>query len=195
MVISKGGLKKMTDSKEEKKLTPPYLSYRTFINFLEKLKVGMPSRIDRSVMGSFSGAAQAQIFPALKYLHLINPDDTPTEKLTSLVSSEGTEKQKILKDMIIVAYPFLFKDGIDLKRMTASHLQELFDKAGASGATARKSITFFMAAAKNTGIELSPHLKIRGAIRNSGKGKKTKIEKIERDDIEHEEREVSQQKL
>jgi len=34
-----------------KKSLPPYVSYRTFRNFIDGLQTGMPSRIDRSYWG------------------------------------------------------------------------------------------------------------------------------------------------
>ena len=41
------------------KVAFPYVSYRTFRNFLELLKEGLPSRIDRSVWGPrYSGTTQ-----------------------------------------------------------------------------------------------------------------------------------------
>jgi hypothetical protein len=180
----------MSENKEEKKITLPYLPYKTLLTFFEKLKVGIPARIDRGVMSSFSGAAQASLFTALKYLQLINRDHIPTEKLTKIVLAEGEERKKFIKEMIISSYPFLFKEGIDLKRITALQLQELFEKAGASGGTLRKSITFFMAAAKDATIELSPHLKVKTG-RIMGKTKKGGgLEKSSKNDIE-EEKELS----
>lgn len=171
----------MAENTDEKKLTPPYLPYKTLINFLERLKVGIPARIDRSVMGSFSGAIQAALFTALKYLQLVNREHIPTEKLTKIVLAEGEERKKLLREIITVSYPFLFREGLDLKRATAHQIQELFDQSGASGGTITKSITFFMAAAKDAGIELSPHLKIKGAGRKPGKTRKG-LDRLEKQD-------------
>ncbi len=159
----------MAENTEDKKPTPPYLPYKTLTNFLERLKVGIPARIDRSVMGSFSGAAQAALFTALKYLHLIDQNHIPTEALTRLVNAQGEEREKFLKVMVGTYYPFLFKgEADDFKRMTAHQLQERFEASGVSGGTVPKSIAFFMAMAKDAGIELSPHLKkFKGAGRST----------------------------
>jgi len=172
----------MNETKETKKLAPPYLSYKTFLNFLEQLKVGVPSRIDHSVMGKFSGTARTQILTTLKYLHLISPDDTSTETLLKLVTSEGIDK-KNLRAIIIAAYPFLFKDGIDLKRTTLGQLQDLFEKAGASGGTIRKSIAFFIAAAKDTDINVSPHIRVKSHA-GRPKGKKSPLRIKAHEDID-----------
>ena len=170
----------MIENADEKKpINPPYLPYKTLVNFLERLKVGVPARIDRSVMGSFSGAVQAALFTALKYLQLMNRDHIPTEKLSKLVHVEGEERKKLLREIISVSYPFLFKEGLDLKRITGHQLQELFANSGVSGGTVSKSMAFFMAAAKDAEIELSPHLKIKSVGRSSGKIRKIRQDRID----------------
>src|SRR4030042_4898332 len=117
----RGGHRHMVEKEETKKLSPPYLPYKTLRNFLESMKVAMPARIDRSVMRSMSGAMQSQLILALKYLHLISLDaGVPTEKLTKLVHSEGAERQRILKEILISSYSFLFKEGFNLEDATRS---------------------------------------------------------------------------
>lgn len=145
----------MVEKEETKKLSPPYLPYKTLRNFLESMKVAMPARIDRSVMRSMSGAMQSQLILALKYLHLISLDaGVPTEKLTKLVHSEGAERQRILKEILISSYSFLFKEGFNLEDATPLQLQERFAQSGVSGNTMRKCIAFFMRATKDAGITL-----------------------------------------
>ena len=120
----------MDESKEPKNV-PPYLPYKTFKSFLEGLRVAMPARIDRSIMGSMSGGAQTLLIAALKYLSLTTPQDAPTEKLTRLVNSEGQEWQKVFKDILTSGYGFIFKDGLDLMRATPRQLDEQFETTGA----------------------------------------------------------------
>ncbi len=148
---------------KDKILTPPYLSLNTFLNFIEGLaKVGVPNKIDRNIktLSSFSSAAQAQLITTLKYFHLMSGHDgIPTEKFHKLVEASEEEKKTILREIIIASYPFLFSEGFDLKSATSKDLQLCFEKAGAFGGTIRKSVAFFLAAAKYTGIELSPHIK------------------------------------
>ncbi len=170
------------DEKEDKKMpTPPYVSFKTFLNLIQRLKTsGIPARIDRSVLGFYSGSAQAQVLTALKYLHLTSDHGIPTDKLTKLVGADETARPGVMKEIVSSCYPFLFKDGIDLKRITLNQLQELFEKAGATGGTNKKSIAFFMEAAKSGKIELSPHIgKIKGVSDrgSSPKSKKIKGEK------------------
>ena len=160
----------MIDSKE-KPLSPPYLPWKTLENFIQRLKSGViPSRIDRSVMSSFSGSIQAQLITTLRYLNLSNDQGSPTEKLEKLVVSDGAEKQKILSDVLSSSYPFLFNKNVDLNKITFAQISDLFVEAGATGETTKKSIRFFLSAAKDAGINLSPHIKKprAGVPRKSG---------------------------
>lgn len=148
----------MEEIKKEKASIPPYVSYKTVQNFLERLKVGIPSRIDTSLMNTFSGTVQSQLISTLRYLNLITQHGTPTEHLTRLVNSEEHEKQKTLREIIKISYPFLFTEDVDLGRITPNLLNELFVSAGTSGGTTQKCIAFFTALAKDARIKLSPHI-------------------------------------
>lgn len=151
----------MKESGEEKRIIPPYISFKTVANFADRLKVGIPHRIDKSLMGSLSGGAQSQLLAALRYLGLMNADGIPTEKLHKLVNAEGDARKQALNEILKEAYPFLFKAEFDLKKMTFRQLQECFEQHGTSGDTTRKCMAFLMSAAKEAGIGLSPHLKIQ----------------------------------
>ena len=140
------------------KLLPPYVPYRTFSTFIEGLKVGGPARVDRSVMKTLSGANQSWLMGALKYLKLIADDGIPTDRLRQLVSSEGADRQKRLQDVARTAYAFLFRDGFHLQTATPRQLDEAFTKAGPSGDTVRRCVTFFVELAKDAGLPLSPHI-------------------------------------
>lgn len=174
-----------SDKSREIKSIPPYVPYKTFKNFVEGLRVALPARIDRSILGSLSGAIQSQLINALKYLKLIGATDAPTDKLTRLVNSEGADQQKVLRDILSTAYPFIFRDGFDLARATPRFLDEQFHSVGATGDTVRKCVTFFIGAANDAGIPLSPHLKVkqrsprssspRSRKANSGSQSKTNI--------------------
>jgi len=160
---------------QEKKITPPYVAFKTFLSFLEKLRVGIPARIDRSIAPSFSGAVQVQIFTALKFLRLMSDNNIPTDLLRKLVSSEGPGRRGIFREIVTSGYPFLFGEGFDLQNTTPQLLQKAFEDAGASGGTTRKSIKFFMGITKEAGIELSPHLKHLKLREPRGTGRVRKI--------------------
>jgi hypothetical protein len=139
---------------------PPYLSYKSFINFVESLRKHLPARIDRSVMGYLNGTTQAHLLVALKYLDLISSEGVPTDKLSRLTSTaEGSpERQAALREILTTAYPFIFKSGVPLEQATSKQIDELFATTGAASETLRKSLAFFVVAAQQAGIKLSPHI-------------------------------------
>jgi len=148
---------------KDQKSVPPYVSYKTLINFMDNLNSleTIPQRLDRSVkiFESMSGANQTQLKSALRYLNLITENADITETLEKLVHSEGTQRQEALKNLLIPAYPFVFENGLDLDRATHRQLEERFATTGATRETLRKCIAFFLKAAKGAGIKLSPHFK------------------------------------
>jgi hypothetical protein len=137
---------------------PPYVPYRSFRNFIDSLKQGIPGRIDRSVMASMSGAIQSQLTASLRYLGLIKATGQPTELLSMLVNSEGPERVQVMREIVMTSYHFLFA-GFDVSSATPRMLEEQFGAMGASGGTLSKCMNFFLAAARDAGIETSPHLK------------------------------------
>lgn len=152
---------------EVKQVIPPYVAYRTFKTFLESLKVAIPSRIDRSVMSSYSGAVQAQLLQALKFFDLIGQNGHPKERLSQLVHSEGPGREKLLNEMVHAYYSQLFTGDFDLMKATSSQLAE---QLGGSGETVRKCIAFLLPLLKDAGITLSPHIK--GAPKRTNGGSK-----------------------
>lgn len=158
---------------DSKPAVPPYVPYKTLKNFLDGLKINIPSRIDRSVMPSMSGALQSQLTQALRYLDLVSEKGIPTQLLTSLVNSEGALRQGLLREMLAQSYPFLFK-SFDLSRATTRQVEEQFASAGASGETIRKCMAFFMAAAKDAEVAISPHVKpFKGRTTRTGTRQRT----------------------
>src|SRR5688572_6696481 len=109
---------------EPKRPTPPYLPYKTFRTFVDSLRQGVPGRIDRSLMRTFSGAGQSAMLQALRFLGLINDSGVPQDRLTRLASSEGAERQQVLKDMLRHAYDFMFTDDFDLTKATAKQFED-----------------------------------------------------------------------
>ncbi len=174
----------MVGKKAPKKAYPPYLPYKTIGTFIDGLKVALPQRIDRSLMKSMSGGMQSSLMSALIYLDLIDLNTGAiTEKLNRLVHSEGVERQRVLQEILTDSYPFLFADGLQLDRATTSQLEERFKQSGASGDTLRKSVTFFLKAAKDAGLKVSPHIKgirvARTGVARQKRGTTLHLEKSE----------------
>ena len=55
-------------TEEGRKHSPPYVSYKTFGNFINTLQPQVPSRIDRSIWGEmFSGSTGTQLMAAMRF--------------------------------------------------------------------------------------------------------------------------------
>ncbi|HEY1773242.1 MAG TPA: hypothetical protein VGH91_08635 [Gammaproteobacteria bacterium] len=150
----------MAKKDRETALVPPVVAYKTFKNFLRTLAPSTPSAIDRSIMRSMPGGVQTQMLGALRFLNLIDGNGVPQDKLTRLVKSETPEYQKTLQEVLTASYPFM-KSGFDLKTATDALLAKQFEPL-AAGDTIRKCITFFIPAAIDAGMEISPYIKKPG---------------------------------
>lgn len=134
---------------------PPYLAYVTFKNFLASLKAGvLPSRIDKSLMPGQSGATQSYLMSTLRFFGLLDQDDAPSKQLEALVHGTEDERKKVWKEVFAIGYGPMFGSDLDFTRFTSAMLSERFVAQGLAGETARKSISFFTAAAQDAGIAL-----------------------------------------
>lgn len=147
---------------QSKASVPPYLPYKTFTGYIDSLKQGVPSHIDRSTMATMAGNVQTNLLNALRYLELIQEHGAPTERLYQFVKSEGAERQGLLREMLRSAYGFLWTDGFDLSNATGATFDERFKRV-ASGDTARKAEAFFLAAAKDADMPISRFITARGS--------------------------------
>lgn len=164
----------MTSDRIRKRL-PPYVSYRTFHNFLEGLLQGIPARIDRSYWGDrLSGSTGIQLVSALRFLGLIDVNGLPTARLKQLVAAKGTLRSEQMKDMTTEAYSFLLGGSFDPQTATYAQLQEVFHYIfQLSGDVSRKCIKFFLALANDAGIPLSPFVTKRMRASHTTSGTRT----------------------
>jgi len=148
---------------------PPYVPYRTFRNFLEILLEGIPARIDRSVWGErFSGSNGTQLMTGLKALGLVDDQGRPAEDLERLVRLDGDRRREVWAAMLRRRYAPLFQ--LDLPRATRAQLRSAFKAFGTNEAVLARCERFFVQAAQDAGIELSPYIldRRRGPRRQSG---------------------------
>jgi hypothetical protein len=139
--------------------TPPLIAYKTFRTFLESLRVTMPDHIDRSIMHSYSGGVQSQLVQLFKQFKLVEPNAAPSDRLKALVASDGPDRQAKLAEIVREAYPFLFAPDFPMLSATGKQLADAFTATGITGDSIRKAIVFFLAAAKEAGIQTSPFFK------------------------------------
>lgn len=141
------------------KSLPPYISYRTFWNFLDGLKAAVPARIDRSYWGDkFSGSTGGQLIAALKYLRLIDGVGVPTLRLRQIVFAKGPQRSDLLQQLTREAYPF-FIEALDPTAATYSQLEEkLKENFQITTDVGHKCIKFFIGLSGDAGINLSPFI-------------------------------------
>ena len=146
----------MVNDKGRKSL-PPYVSYRTFRNFVDGLQLGIPARIDRSYWGDrYSGSTGTQLMTALRFLGLIDGNGIPTTRLRQLVSAKGAQRPEILKQIAYTSFDFLSERILDPQVATYSQLEEAFyNTYQVTGDVARKCIKFFVSLESDAGVPLS----------------------------------------
>ncbi len=143
-----------------KKRSPPYVSYRSFLTLLEELQRGLPSRLDRSYWGDkFSGSTGTQLMSALRFLNLIDPNGIPTVQLKDLVNSRGTPRADVMRKVTRESFTFLLDTSFDSEKATYAQLEEVFyEKYQVDRDVARKCIKFFIELSSDSGIPLSPFI-------------------------------------
>jgi len=163
-----------------RKRTPPYVSYRSFLTLLEELQRGIPARIDRSYWGDkFSGSTGTQLMSALRFMNLVDYDAVPTPRLKEIVDARGINRAEILRKITRESFSFLSSNTFDPEKATYAQLEEVFNEIyHVDRDVARKCIKFFTELAGDADIHLSPF------ITKKSKSSKTStiVEKIPKKD-------------
>jgi hypothetical protein len=147
----------MVMSKENRGI-PPYIGWATWNRLTRLMKTFVPPRLDRSYFNSlgFSGTQYSQAVRAFLFLNLMDDSKKPTEALRQLVMGNDDERKTTLKTVIEKAYqPFFQSPGP--QEATLGDLETFLRSQGAKGVV-DKCATFFLAAAKEADIPLSPQL-------------------------------------
>jgi hypothetical protein len=163
------------DEKNNNGFTAPYVSWGSFKNLLDRMgEEGLPLRIDRSYLSNMAGSTQSHLLKALRELDLIDKDARPTEGLKLLVANVESRPERIGE--LVRGY---YAAAVDLGgNATQSMLEELFaDSYNVSGSTRRKSIAFFLAAAKFGEVPVSRHFKTPKRASTNGAATKRKPKK------------------
>lgn len=144
-----------------KTVMPPYVPFRTFLNFLTKLEQLVPQRIDRSFLNrSYSGVMGSQLITSLRFLGLVEGDENrTTAELNRLVHEQATRKQ-LLGELLHKRYEPIFTDVGDLSKATHLQLEQAFKQLyKVDGDTRRKVISFFVHAAQYADIPVSMYIR------------------------------------
>ena len=137
---------------------PPYVPYGTFRTFIKRLGGNVPRHVDRGLMPFISGTVQSQLMATLRYLGMVHQNGQPTDRLTRLIKSGCLDSKDVFNEIVTSSYADLF-NPLDLARASAWQIEERFREAGASGVTLRKCIAFFLAAAREAGLQVSQEIK------------------------------------
>jgi len=161
-------------SDKGRKPLPPYVSYRTFRNFIDGLQLGIPSRIDRSYWGDkYSGSTGTQLMTALRFLGLIDNNGMPMTRLKQLVSAKGAQRTSILQQIAYVAFDFLAEGQLNPEVATYAQLEEIFyNNYQVTGDVSRKCIKFFVSLESDAGVSLSPFIMKKSRVKRAGSGRK-----------------------
>ena len=137
---------------------PPYIGWATWNRLTRLMKTFVPPRLDRSYFNSlgFSGTQYSQAVRAFLFLRLMDESKKPNETLRQLVMGTDEEQKSTLKSVIEEAYqPFFENPGP--QHATLGDLESYLRSQGAKGVV-DKCATFFLAAANEADINLSPQL-------------------------------------
>jgi hypothetical protein len=162
-----------------RKRLPPYISYRTFQNFLDRLQQGIPARIDRSYWSDrLSGSTGTQLMAALRFLGLIDADSAPTSRLRQLVQAEGAQRAEVLRQLASESFGFVLQESFDSQSATYAQLEEAFHSTfELTDSVRRKCVKFFVALASDAEIPLSSFITKRLRAVSSSAGTKQVIKR------------------
>lgn len=158
-----------------KTVKPPYTSYRSFMKLMSELKEHevVPAAIDRSYLSKRSGSEKSALIATLKWFELVDEVGIPTERLENFIAADEQKSKFLLKEMVESSYGAITDGTFNLRSATTSQLADQFRQYEISGSTLSKSVTFFLAAAKEAGIVVSPHAKAP-PVTGGGNGKRKK---------------------
>lgn len=144
--------------------SPPYIAFKTFLNFLDRLNEGgVPGRIDRTYWGKFlNGTVGAQLMSALRSLELIDDGNAPRPILKELANPNN---RKHGLDMLWRRAYGPIVERVSLENATWGLLEDAFRETyGIKGGTTRKVIAFFINGLEYIGVPVSPFI---GQIRKT----------------------------
>lgn len=137
-----------------------YVSYPAWEKSVVHLReAGVPDQLRRELLDHlFSPTVVTQALAAYRFLRLTDDEHRPTPALHELLPAHGTpDWPRVLRSVLERPYQRILT--LDLSCATREDLDEAFKTfPGSSDAVRRKSVGFFLSAAREAGIPLSPEL-------------------------------------
>ena len=149
---------------KEQKPTVAYAPFKTFLSAIESFEQGVPQRIDSSIWPSYSGAIRSQLLGAFRFLGLVDEIGKPNLGLRQLVEEKDNRKS-ILRQILERSYLNLV--SMNLTTTTPKQFDEAMREYSVQGTTLVKATSFFLQAARYSGLPISPLLlerKPRGTL-------------------------------
>jgi len=179
----------MTEERKTPKKAAPYIPFKTFTSFIERLhNTAVPPIIDGSVLQTMSGSMKSQLMSALRFMNLIDGAGTVNDKLRKLVTSYKTDSWKeSLSEVIADSYNEVI-GNVDLESGTAQQLNEAFRlRGGVDGQMLEKAVRFYLAAHTECGLSLSPHFTAKHARKYTPRKKAKKKAHKTKEEAENDE--------
>jgi len=161
----------------EKAMKPPYATYKAYDTLLTELRSHdvLPGAIDRGYLSKRSGSEQSALIATMKWFKLIDDAGKPTKLLREYVAAGDEEAAAIFKSMLVDAYGSITDGSFALDSATTNMLADKFREYGIGGFTLTKAVSFFLSAAKDAGIKVSPHAKAPPSPPSNGGKRKAKV--------------------
>lgn len=161
-----------TPAPDKPKFTPAYCSFKSFNSFFDDRREDghVTDVVDRSLMTNFAGSTAGELLSALKYLGMISEKGAPSDRYRSYVLADNEARVPMLAEAMRESYSYLFNtEGFNIERATSQQVAELFRAQNISGSTLARAIIFFLAAAKQANIKVSPNIRAPGVSSTSAK--------------------------
>jgi hypothetical protein len=159
----------------EKGLTPAYSSQKSLASFFNARRDDghVTDVVDRSLMRNFAGSTATELLATLKFLKMINENGVPTQIYKDYVIADDDKRKILMQQILRDSYSFIFNDSsFDVERATADQVAQRFRAQNVSGSTLSRAVAFFLSAAKDAGIKVSPHIKAPPMVKNGGQKSK-----------------------
>lgn len=173
----------MTDTvTKEDVAKPPYISFGTFTNFLDRLGAGaMPPVIDKGYLDTMSGGTQAMLMQTLRAMNFVDDNGTVRPALAQAATDPDARKRH-LKAYFDFAY--VEQQELAAKNGTSTQLATSFAKYKYTGSTLRKAIVFYLAMVDYLEATKSPNFKPPRATPSTGRRRPNRDQSGDGDDEE-----------
>ncbi len=146
----------------DKAATPAYGSFKSLTTFFNARRDDghITTVVDRSLMSNFNGSTANELLASLRFLKMIDDKGAPSPLYEQYVTASDEDRKAMLAQALRDAYPFVFSSpGFNIERETSARIADVFRSQGISGSTLSRAVSFFLAAAKEAGVKVSPNIK------------------------------------